>query len=43
VFVWDGTNLNERYVGTGSYLAIVDIEDNKGNKETRKLKIGVKR
>lgn len=42
-FVWDGTNLNGRYVGTGSYLAVVVIEDNKDHKETRKLKIGVRR
>jgi hypothetical protein len=42
VFVWDGKNdVNQRYVGPGTYLACVHIEDNQGFSEDKRLRIGV--
>jgi hypothetical protein len=43
IFFWDGTNRNGRYVASGSYLAMISIEDTQKHKEAKKVKIGVKR
>ncbi|MBD3390836.1 MAG: hypothetical protein GF418_02270 [Chitinivibrionales bacterium] len=44
VFVWDGTNRKTgRYVGGGTYLGIVEIEDNQDFSETLRFWIGVKK
>ncbi|MBD3239099.1 MAG: hypothetical protein GF331_00830 [Chitinivibrionales bacterium] len=42
-YVWDGRNRNGRYVGTGTYLAVMTIEDDQGYKETKTVRLGVKR
>jgi len=42
VIIWDGRNRNNRYVGTGTYLAIVTAMNN-GILSTQKYRIGVKR
>jgi len=44
MFVWDGTNSkNGRFVGTGTYLGIIQIEDNQGFGEDKRVWIGVSR
>jgi hypothetical protein len=44
VFVWDGTNrTNDRYVGAGTYLGVLEIQDNQGFEEDERVWIGVKR
>ena len=43
IFVWNGTNKKGRFVGTGTYLAVLTIEDNQGSVSVKKTKIGVKR
>ncbi|MBD3345719.1 MAG: hypothetical protein GF401_11720 [Chitinivibrionales bacterium] len=42
-FIWDGRNMNGRYVGSGSYLAIVETISNNNDRKLTKLKIGVLR
>lgn len=41
-YVWDGRNYNGRKVGTGTYLAVINV-NKQGQKFCKKLKIGVKR
>ena len=43
---WDGRNLNSRYVGTGTYVAVVTVTQTNASgsiNSTKKLTIGVKR
>jgi hypothetical protein len=48
IFAWNVKNANGRYVGSGMYLCLIDIEensdgpDNSGIKETKKHILGVK-
>ena len=42
-FVWNGTNDKGRYVGAGTYLAVITIEDNQGYKSVQRYKLGIKR
>jgi hypothetical protein len=42
-YSWNGTNRQNRIVGTGSYLAVVSIFDDNNLIYARKVKIGVKR
>ncbi|HMA64056.1 MAG TPA: hypothetical protein VKO63_02615, partial [Chitinispirillaceae bacterium] len=40
---WDGTNMQKRKVGSGMYLMVVTLIDDKGNKKKQKpVKVGVK-
>lgn len=40
---WDGRNRNGRLVGTGTYLAVLEITDGSEFKERHSVRIGVKR
>lgn len=42
-FVWDGTNRSGRYVGTGTYLAVVEITDSQDLTEYGEVHIGIQR
>jgi hypothetical protein len=42
-YVWDGRNDGGRAVGTGTYVAIVNISDDQGKRWTEQLLLGVKR
>lgn len=42
-FVWDGTNGTGRRVGTGTYLAVVEITDSQDITEHGSVRIGVRR
>jgi hypothetical protein len=42
-YSWNGTNRQNRVVGSGTYLGILSIFDEKNLLYTRKVKIGVKR
>jgi hypothetical protein len=42
-FVWDGTNSNGRKVGSGTYVALIRIDDGQGNVNNKRVRIGVKR
>lgn len=42
-FLWNGQNKNGRYVGTGTYVAIVRIENEAGEKTVSRFNIGVKK
>lgn len=42
-YVWDGRNQYGRYVGAGTYVAVMTIEDDQGYKETKTVRLGVKR
>jgi hypothetical protein len=41
--VWNGTNRNGRYVGTGTYLAIFSLKESNKELSPVRLRIGVKR
>jgi len=43
VFLWDGTNMNERAVGPGSYCAVIVIEYLQKPEEIRREVIGVRK
>jgi hypothetical protein len=43
IFVWDGTNKSQRFVGSGSYLAVVRVVETGKDAEIKKMMIGVKR
>jgi flagellar hook assembly protein FlgD len=40
---WDGRNHNGRFVGTGTYIAIINVTQNGGKVTSSKKTIGVKR
>lgn len=42
-FVWDGRNYNGRKVGTGTYLAVINVTGPDKRKFSSKINIGVKR
>ena len=42
-YIWDGKNLNGRDFATGTYVAVMKIEDDQGFKETSTVLLGVKR
>lgn len=42
-FVWDGRNYNGRKVGTGTYLAVINVSGPDKRKFSSKINIGVKR
>lgn len=42
-FVWNGCNNNGRYVGSGSYVAVVTVKDNEGGGDSFRKTLGVKR
>jgi hypothetical protein len=43
VLVWDGTNMHQRFVGSGSYCAVVHLFDAEREVEARKIIVGVVR
>jgi hypothetical protein len=43
VINWDSRNRNNRYVGNGSYLAVVKVIDSEGKATVRRILIGVKK
>jgi flagellar hook assembly protein FlgD len=42
-YVWDGRNNQGRRVANGTYLAVIEVDDGQGYKETVTLRVGVKR
>jgi hypothetical protein len=42
-FSWNGCNMNNRVVGSGSYLAVITISDNYGNRKAFRRIVGVVR
>jgi hypothetical protein len=42
-YIWDGRNHNNRYVGSGTYVAVITATQNNGNVTSSKKTIGVKR
>lgn len=42
-FVWNGVNHKKRKVATGTYLAVMEMSDNMGFKETGTIPVGIKR
>jgi len=42
-FMWDGKNTDGRHVATGTYVAVVTVEDQNGKQQVNRVRIGVKR
>jgi hypothetical protein len=40
---WDGRNFNNRYVGVGTYVAVITVTLNSGTVTSSRITIGVKR
>jgi hypothetical protein len=40
---WDGRNRNNRFVGTGTYLLVIETKDIDGKKKSSRAKIGIRR
>jgi hypothetical protein len=43
VYMWDGRNSNGKAVATGTYVAVMTINDGQGKAQTKTVRIGVKR
>lgn len=43
VFIWNGTNKQNRIIGDGTYVGFVSIQSSEGQKERQRILIGVKK